>query len=74
MENKFKSPITKEIVALVMIKATLEGKISGFKKGLAMLDEDVHPETLGKVNFAIQELEEVLTTLNNHTINSEWSN
>ena len=69
MENKFKSPITKEVVALELVKATLEGKISGFKKSLKMLDDDIHPEVLGKVNFAIQELEEVLTTLNN-----QWSN
>ena len=69
MENKFKSPITKEVVALELVKLTLEAKIKGFEKGKEMLGVDIHPNTLQMIDFAIKELEEVLTTLNNR-----WSN
>ena len=69
MENKFKSPITKEVVALELVKTTLEAKIKGFEDGKKILGENIHPNTLHMINFAIKELEEVLTTLNR-----EWSN
>ena len=51
---------------LTAVEVSLNAKIKGFKQGLTMLKEGNHSDisqTVGKVEFAIEELQEVLDSI-----------